>query len=46
MNKPMRSSFEAEYSAITRWVKESGTVEIGYEFPRDTFDEVVEKGLE
>ena len=31
MNKPMRSSFEAEYSAINRWVKESGAVEIGYD---------------
>ena len=31
---------------INRWVKESDTVEIGYEFPRDTFDEVVKKGLE
>ena len=31
MNKPMRSSFEAEYSAITRWVKESGNVEISYD---------------
>jgi hypothetical protein len=31
---------------INRWVKESGTVENGYEFPRDTFDEVVKKGLE
>ena len=31
---------------INRWVKESGTVEIGYEFPTDTFDQAVDKGLE
>ena len=31
---------------INRWVKESGTVEIGYEFPRDTFDQVLDNGLE
>ena len=27
----MRSSFEAAFPNITRWVKESGTVEIGYD---------------
>ncbi len=31
---------------INRWVKESGTVEIGYEFPRDTVDQALDKGLE
>ena len=30
MNKPMKSSFEAEYSAISRWVKESGNAEMAH----------------
>ena len=32
-------------SAITRWVKESGTVEIGYDFPPDTFSQALDNGL-
>ncbi len=45
MNKPMKSTFEAEYSAITRRLKESGTVEIGYDFPPDTFSQALDNGL-
>ena len=41
----MRSSFEAAFPNITRWVKESGTVEIGYEFPPDTFSQALDNGL-
>ena len=31
---------------INRWVKESGTVEIGYDPTTDTFNQTLEKGLE
>jgi hypothetical protein len=31
---------------INRWVKESGTVEIGYDPTTDTVDQALDKGLE
>ena len=31
---------------INRWVKESATVEIGYDFPPDTFSQALDNGLE
>jgi len=34
----MIRSCESEHPMINRWVKESGTVEIGYDFPTDTVD--------
>jgi hypothetical protein len=46
MNKPMKSSFEAKYPSITRWVKEFTRTEIGYDFPPDAFSQALEKGLE
>ena len=40
----MRSSFEAAFPNITRWVKESGTVEIGYDPHTDSFIRAIDEG--
>jgi hypothetical protein len=40
----MKSSFEAKYPSITRWVKESGTVEIGYDSVTDSFIRAMDEG--
>jgi len=40
----MKSSFEAKYPSITRWVKESGTVEIGCDPQTGSFIRAIVKG--
>ena len=40
----MRSSFEAAFPNITRWVKESGTVEIGHDPHTDSFIRAIDEG--
>ena len=40
----MKLSFEAAFPNITRWVKESGTVEIGYDPETDSFIRVIDEG--
>jgi hypothetical protein len=40
----MKSSFEAAFPNITRWVKEFGTVEIGYDPNTDSFMRAMDKG--
>jgi len=42
----MRSSFQSKSPTITCWVKESGTVEIGYDPTTDTFSQALENVLE
>ena len=40
----MKSSFEAAFPNITRWVKESGTIEIGYDPQTGSFIRAVDEG--
>ena len=40
----MKSSFEAAFPNITRWVKEFGTVEIGYDPQTGSFIRAIDKG--
>jgi len=40
----MKSSFEAAFPNITRWVKESGTVEIGHDPHTDSFIRAIDEG--
>jgi len=40
----MKSSFEAAFPNITRWVKGFGTVEIGYDLGTDSFIRVIDEG--
>ena len=40
----MKSTFEAVCPNITRWVKERGTVEIGYDFNTDSFIRAIDEG--
>lgn len=40
----MAPSFEAKYPSITRWVKEFGTVEIGYNPGTASFIRAIDKG--
>jgi len=42
----MKSSFEAKYPSINRWVKGFGSIVIGYDFPPGTFSQALGKGLE
>jgi hypothetical protein len=43
MKKPGSSSFESEYPAITRWIKESGRIEIGGSSFADSFVKAVNR---
>jgi hypothetical protein len=40
----MPSSFEADYPAITRWIKEFGHIEIGYDSFMDNFVKALDRG--
>ena len=40
----MKSSFEAAFPNITRWVKESGTIEIGYDPQTGRFIRAIDEG--
>jgi len=40
----MKSSFEAAFPNVTRWVKEFGTVEIGYDPHTDSFIRAIDEG--
>ena len=40
----MKSSFEAEFPNIIRWVREFGTVEIGYDSHTDSFIRAIDEG--
>lgn len=42
--KPMPSSFESKYPAITRWAKEFGVIEIGHDGFVDNFVKATDKG--
>ena len=44
MTKPMKSSFEGKYPNITLWVKDCGTVEIGYGPNSDSFIRAIDEG--
>jgi hypothetical protein len=44
MTKPVKSSFESEFPNITIWVKECGTVEIGYDPNTDSFIRAMDEG--
>ena len=44
MTKPMKSSFEVPFPNITLWVQECGTVEIGYDFNKESFMRVLDEG--
>jgi hypothetical protein len=41
----MRTSFEAKYRSITRWVKELTRIEIAYILPTETFSQALDQGL-
>ena len=43
MKKPESSSFEADYPTITRWIKESGHIEIGGASFADPFIKAVNR---
>lgn len=43
MKNPEPTSFEATYPAITRWVKDLGNVEIGYDRDTDTFVRAIDE---
>ena len=40
----MKSSFEAKYPNIARWVKDFGTVELGYDRNTDSFMRAMDEG--
>jgi len=44
MTKPMESLFESQFLNITRWVKEFGDIEIGYDRDTDTFIGAIDEG--
>ena len=44
MTKRMKPSFEAAFPNITRWVKDCGTVEIGYDPHTDSFIRAIQEG--
>ena len=43
MKKPGSSSFESDYPTITRWIKESGRIEIGGASFADPFVKAVNR---
>ena len=44
MTKRMKPSFEAAFPNITRWVKDCGTVEIGYDPHTDSLIRAIQEG--
>ncbi len=44
MTKPMESLFESQFPNITRWVKEFGDIEIGYDRDTATFIRAIDEG--
>jgi hypothetical protein len=44
MTKPMKPSFQAMFPNITRWVKDFGTVELGYDPNTDSFMRAMDEG--